>query len=80
MAWWRRWFGGRRECMVCRKAVPPGEWTCGEEGCEMVALGGQAMMASLVADQIMRQEVKVARRVRFRTAPPSSIWSAISTR
>ncbi len=76
MGWWRRWFGGRRECVVCRRAVVPGDWTCGEEGCEMAALGGQAMVASLVAEQ----EVATARRVRFRRALPSSDWSTVSTR
>ncbi len=53
--------------MVCRQAVPAGEFTCGDEGCEMAALGGQAMLASLVVEQ----EIGVARRVRFRPSLPS---------
>ncbi len=59
--WWRRWRTAGAVCMVCNRGVAAGEFTCGDEACEMIALGGQAMLAGDTGER-----TQAARRVRFR--------------
>lgn len=55
------WSRRRLLCRTCNRQLEPGEFTCGEQTCEMAALSGQAMLAPA----IFEQEVRTARRVRF---------------
>ena len=54
--------------MVCRRAVLPGEFTCGEEACEVTSLAGQTMLAALSSGQ----EVGTAKKARFPASLPSA--------
>ncbi len=61
------WRKRQTVCTVCKQAIEPSEFTCGEDACELAALESQAMLAPLVADQ----EARIARKVCFEAPLPA---------